>query len=106
MSKYAPFNPNDPAEQLADRARQLVAEAGVKIMMLPEIEKAKANPALAVSSILSGVLTAACGIAIAQMKPEDEAHEEIRAWMSAYLPQAFDQARGIFGLPPLPEADQ
>lgn len=100
----SPFDPNDPAEQLADLTRVKLAEAFAAIIETSAYQKLDAQAQ--VSSTLAGSLTAVCGIAICQMQANDDGHAEIRAWLAAYLPQAFDQARAIMEFPPLPEANQ
>lgn len=103
MSDLPPFNPDDPFDQLAELARSEIADAGLRILSSPEYKKVTKENA---EAVLAGVLTGACGIAMAQFAPSDESHIELRALIAAYLPLAFDQARSIHDLPPLPRADQ
>lgn len=104
--KYAAFNPSDAGDKLAEVTRIRMAKAMIDAARTPSYRNLSDDPQTRVASVLAGALTAVCGAAIAQMHRDDDAHAEIRAWLIAYLPQAFDQARGIMELPPLPEADQ
>lgn len=103
MKSYAPFDASDPKEALGDEARRQTAtlahELMEKVGRLPPAERMDAGFYLVV-----GILTAASGVAVAGFPDDDDTHATIRAWMIASLPQAFDLARGIYGLPPLPEA--
>lgn len=105
MSDYPPFNPDEPFDRLAELAKSEIADAGLRILSSPEYKNV-ANAYESVQAVLAGVITGACGIAMAQFAPSDESHIELRALIAAYLPQAFDQARSIHSLPPLPRADQ
>lgn len=99
------FDPNDPFDRLAELAKREIADAGLRILDSPEYKHC-ANNYSSIQAVLAGVITGAIGIAMAQFEPSDESHIELRAVIAAYLPQAFDQARSISGLPPLPRANQ
>ncbi len=105
MTGRAAFDPNDPFDGLAELAKREVAEGGLRILNSPEYKRF-ANDYSSIQAVLAGVITGAIGIAMAQFEPSDESHIELRAVIAAYLPQAFDQARSISGLPPLPRANQ
>ena len=103
MVNYAPFDGTDPKELLADEARKQIATVAGNLMekvgTFPQAERMQAGLYLIV-----GMLTATCGVSVAGFPQDDDTHAQMRAWLLATLPQAFDQARGIYGLPPLPEA--
>src|SRR5690606_26002946 len=101
-----PFNPSDPRDKLADDTRVRLAHAFAEIAKTGEYRRLQSDPAAQVAAVLGGALTAACGMAIAHVQGNDDAHAEILAWLIAYMPQAFDQARDIMEFPPLPEAIQ
>ncbi len=104
MPERSAFDPADPLDTLADLARTELAYAGIRLTERPEYKAASAGGANLAAAMLAGSLTAVAGIVLSHFDEADDAHAEIRAAMIAYLPQAVDQARGILGLPPLPEA--
>lgn len=105
MIERLTFDPNDPFDSLAELAKREIADAGLRILDSPEYKRF-ADDYSSIQAVLAGVITGAIGIAMAQFEASDESHIELRAVIAAYLPQAFDQARSISGLPPLPRADQ
>lgn len=103
---HIPFDTQDPFERLADEARKLIAEAGIEILALPEIRLTESDPAKTIAFLMAGVMTGACGIALAQMEEDDEAHRHILEWIIEITPDMLDQARSIYGLPALSGATQ
>lgn len=104
MPDRAPYNPADPFDAVANLAKTELAYAGVRLTTRPEYKAAELEPATLVEAVMCGALTAVAGIAMSHGEESDDNHAMIRAAMIAYLPQAVDNARGILGLPPLPEA--
>ena len=102
MADREPLDPAVPYNQLAEIAKQEVAEAGIRIMASPEYRRMNMTSAGAEATI-AGVFVGAVGIAMAHFETADEAQRELLALLTAYLPEAFDLARSVHGLPPLAE---
>jgi hypothetical protein len=103
MPDRSPFNPADPFDAIADLAKSELAYAGIRLTERPEYKAIEADADVGLPmAVMCGALTAVCGIVMSHAAETDENHAIIRAAMTAYLPQAIDQARSILGLPPLP----
>lgn len=97
MIEQRTFDENNPFDAIAQMTKSAVTEA-----FLQSHRKARTistDRATQIEALLSGLLVAACGCAMA-MAQEDR-HGELRAMLIAGIPDAFDSARDIAGLPPL-----
>ncbi len=103
MADREHFAPSDPFDAIANFAKTELSYAGIRLTERPEYQAAQAAGVQLAAAVMAGALTAVCGIVMSHFSDDDRTHEEIRALMIAYLPQAMDQARSIMGLPPLEE---
>jgi len=105
MPDRTSFNPADPFDAIANLAKSELTYAGIRLTERPEYKAIGKDAGVDLTiAVMCGALTAVCGIVMSHGAETDENHAIIRAAMTAYLPQAIDQARSIIGLPPLPEA--
>lgn len=91
MTKYAPFDPSNPADAVADMFRRQTAELALAALEMPLYRQLSDQQQIA--SFMAGVMTGLLGVCLAQMKPEGRDHM-MRAFKK-YIPQARAQAEGI-----------
>lgn len=99
MADRRPFDPQNPYDALADLARVQIAYYGSEVMSAPQYVRMAADPNGQFEALLIGLLTGVAGIAMSNIRPE--AHAEVRSALLALIPDAVDNARDIFELPPL-----
>ncbi|UCI23719.1 hypothetical protein [Mesorhizobium sp. B2-8-5] len=95
MSNRKPFDRNDPFDAIAQMTKTVIATAfGEAMARAPTISR---DPEIQYEALVIGLMVGAYGCALAMTAPDGE----LRAALLAHLPDAFDQARDIVGLPPL-----
>jgi hypothetical protein len=102
IPEYAPYDPTDSLEQLADRVRQEICDIALRQLNARQDKGPAADDAF--QFMVMGMLTGVAGTAIAHFQMDDDTHLTLRKWLHECLTQAFDQARSMHDLPPLPEA--
>lgn len=97
MKSRKPFDKNDPFDAIAQMTKSAIASAFSEAMAkAPAISR---DPEIQYEALVIGLMVGAYGCAISMTAPGG--HGELRAALLATLPDTFDQARDIVGLPPL-----
>ncbi len=104
--KREPFDPNDPFDALAEVAKVETSTAALRIWESPACRALRNAGDDEFGAILAGMLVGVCGTALSLSRTDDATHAMLRAAIVRAVPDAFDQARSIAGLSPLPRADQ
>ena len=98
--KYSvsPFDPADPNDVMAERARQIVVRAFMDA--LAEFQITSGDD---ITSIITGLTVGIACIMEAHFDRTDAAHAAIRASFLLVIPAAIDKVRAELGMPPLPD---
>lgn len=93
FSQLRPFNPADPFDAAADRARRKIASYGLVLLSDPDFKTL--DTARRIECATGGILTGLMGILHALVEHTPETHDEIERFVTAYVAQARANAELI-----------